>query len=257
MAKAHASAPPARPDFTVEWLDPATLTPHPLNYKQHTEQQKAELTKSLREFGWLAAPIWNRRTGHLLDGHERRDEALSQGWAPIPVRVVDVTAPVERRILAAFDRIGELRARDDKLLAVLLREISAGEEPVPPGYSEAEVDDLLALIEPALELAPEDTDAFHADNPFQERADHQLAQGPYVAQVKLVNLYLSTEQHAAVLAQVEVLADRYGTTSLTDTVAVAIQTVWEWHYAGVTGAQPPEPAGVAGEGGENPDADGL
>jgi hypothetical protein len=257
MAAAKNAPRPPAPEFTIEFLDPKTLTPHPLNYKQHTERQKSELSKSLQAFGWLSAPIYNKKTGHLLDGHERRDEALAMGWVPIPVRVVDVPAGVERRILAAFDRIGELRARDDKLLARLLQEVMVADETPPPGYSEAEVDDLLALIETPVELPPEATEAFHADNPFAERAEQQLAQGPYVPHVKLVNLYLSTEQHERVLAQVEALAETYGTANLTDTVVAAIQESWERHHAGAAGAQPPEPAGVAGEGAANSDAGGL
>jgi len=226
-----APAPVTAPEFTIRFLDPTTLTPHPLNDKQHPARQKAELTRSLEDFGWLSAPIWNQRTGHLLDGHERREEAIAHGWTPIPVRVVDVDARVERRMLASFDRIGELRERDDRLLARLLQEAMVEDETPPPGFSDAEVDDLEALIEPPAELEPEASDAFHAENPFAERAEQQQEQGPYVAPVRLVNLYLTPDQHAQVLAEVDALAEVYGTANLTDTVVAAVQEAWEQGHA--------------------------
>jgi len=254
MGHARAHARRAGAEFPIEWLDPARLIPHPLNYKRHTARQKAELGKSLHDFGWLAAPIWNRRTGHLLDGHERREEALTRGWTPIPVRVVDVDARVERRMLASFDRIGELRERDDRLLARLLREVTGEDEPPPPGYDATEVEALLELLAPPAEREAPETDH---DARGAGWAAAPAAQEPYAAHVRLVNLYLTLAQHARLLAQVEALATAYGTANVTDTVVRAIHEGWERHDAGAAGAQPPEPAGVAGEGGEDPDAGRL
>jgi DNA modification methylase len=131
--------------FTIEYLDPKTLRPNPRNWRKHPERQQEALRASIEEFGWLAVPIFNRRTGRLIDGHARAHLAARAGDEAIPVRVIDVDEPTERRILAAFDRIGELREVDDALLASLLRECS-DEGPMPPGWDEDDLSKLLAKI---------------------------------------------------------------------------------------------------------------
>lgn len=133
--------------FVVEHLDPRGLLPHPENWRVHPEAQREALSAALDEFGWLAAPIFNRRTGHIVDGHLRVEEALRQALESIPVRVIDVDEPTERRVLASFDRIGELRDRDDDALADLLRSFSGQEEGLPPGWSDDDLSDLLAGLE--------------------------------------------------------------------------------------------------------------
>jgi DNA modification methylase len=146
--------------FLIEYLNPRTLTPHPGNWRQHPERQRDALANSLTEHGWLSAPIWNRRTGHILDGHARVELAVSTEETAIPVRVIDVPARQEKRILASFDRIGELRERDDEALSALLAEL-AEDGGLPPGWDDA---DLAALIEPESGLLPgADPDAIPED----------------------------------------------------------------------------------------------
>ncbi|MBA2702677.1 MAG: ParB N-terminal domain-containing protein [Blastocatellia bacterium] len=134
----------SQPEFVIEYLDPATLTPHEQNFRRHPAIQAAALESSLSDYGWLAAPIVNRRTGNrILDGHARVEIALQRGEATIPVRLVDVTEADEKRILASFDKIGEMRERDDQALALLLAELAETEDGLPAGWSD---DDLAALL---------------------------------------------------------------------------------------------------------------
>lgn len=136
--------------FTIRYLDPRDLTAHPANFRRHPDAQRAALGESLAEHGWLAAPIWNETTGHLLDGHARVELALSTEERLIPVRVLCVSEAQEKRILASFDRIGELRERDDEALAALLQELAA-EGSLPAGWSEGDLEALLGEFEPGTE----------------------------------------------------------------------------------------------------------
>jgi hypothetical protein len=244
MAKPRAPS-AHRPDFTIAFLDPHRLEPHPENWKRHNPRQRDALSQSLAEFGWLSAPILNQRTGRLLDGHERREEAIARGWAEIPVRVVDVSLSQERRILAAFDRLQELRETDDLMLARLLQATMDDGSARPPGYSDAEMDDFLAKLLPAeTEASPAGTEAFYEDNPHVERlasaAPSDLPPEPTQAAltgaVRLINLYLTPAQHTDVLAKLGPLAEVYHTGNITDTVVAAIDVAWEQQDARSTSA---------------------
>lgn len=110
------------PEFNVEMLDPRELKAHPRNFRRHPESQTAALEQSISEHGWLSAPIWNRRTGRILDGHARVELAVGKETT-IPVRVIDVPEEQERRILRAFDRIGAMAEVDTAALDALIAEI--------------------------------------------------------------------------------------------------------------------------------------
>jgi len=115
----------AQPDFTVEFLDPSDLSPHGLNFRRHSAPQRTALDASLKEHGWLSAPIVNRRTGmRIIDGHARVELALSEGQATVPCRVIDVPEEQEKRILRAFDQIGAMADEDTEALDRLIAEIN-------------------------------------------------------------------------------------------------------------------------------------
>jgi DNA modification methylase len=127
-------------------LDPRTLKPNPKNTGVHPEEQRAAIRDSLKKYGWVLPPVWNRRTGRLIDGHARIEEAVSQEWPLVPVRVMDVSAEDELRILATLQRTTELREVDNAVLAELLETFSASPEGLPTGYDE---EDLRAVLEAA------------------------------------------------------------------------------------------------------------
>lgn len=113
----------SQPDFTVEYLDPRTLLENPHQFRLHPENQKLALQASIREFGWVDGPLLNRRTGHLIDGHARRDEAIKEGRETIPVKVVDLSESDERRLIRMFDPITAMAQEDSEALDRLIAEI--------------------------------------------------------------------------------------------------------------------------------------
>jgi hypothetical protein len=136
------------PEFTVEFLNPETLVPSPANFRRHPSLQREALDSSISEHGWLSAPIVNKQTNRILDGHARVELAAENGEATIPVRVVDVSEEQEKRILASFDQIGSLAERDDEALTVLLQELAESAEGLPAGWQDSDLETLLAEIAP-------------------------------------------------------------------------------------------------------------
>jgi len=109
--------------FVVEERSPAELTANPANFRRHPDSQKRALRASLTEHGAVAGPIFNRRTGHLIDGHARVEMALEDGEAAILVNVVDMPLAQEKRLLRSFDQITSMALIDDGALEALIAEI--------------------------------------------------------------------------------------------------------------------------------------
>jgi DNA modification methylase len=108
---------------------PDRLVPNPSNPRRHPAAQRAALTGSLDTVGWVAEATVNVRTGNLVDGHARLEEALGRGEPTIPVTYVDLSEDEERLVIATLDPIGAMAsfdaARLDELLATLAPENDA------------------------------------------------------------------------------------------------------------------------------------
>src|SRR5215831_10352942 len=112
-----------RQRFTVEELNPADLLPNPANFRRHPEAQRRALRQSLEEHGAVQGPIWNRKTGHLIDGHARVEMAVEDGEEALLVNVVEMPLAQEKRLLRSFDQIGMMAVVDDAALYALMAEI--------------------------------------------------------------------------------------------------------------------------------------
>ncbi len=108
---------------------PDGLIPNPSNPRRHPAAQRAALAGSLDTVGWVAETTVNVRTGNLVDGHARLEEALRRGEPTIPVTYVDLSEDEERLVIATLDPIGAMAsfdaARLDELLATLKPENDA------------------------------------------------------------------------------------------------------------------------------------
>jgi hypothetical protein len=108
---------------------PDRLVPNPSNPRRHPAAQRAALAGSLDTVGWVAEATVNARTGNLVDGHARVEEALHRGEPTIPVTYVDLSEDEERLVIATLDPIGAMAtldaARLDELLTSLAPENDA------------------------------------------------------------------------------------------------------------------------------------
>ncbi|HOJ21828.1 MAG TPA: hypothetical protein PLY56_09860, partial [Armatimonadota bacterium] len=73
---------------------------NPNNWRIHPQAQREALRGALNEVGWVQAVIVNRRTGYLVDGHERVWQALQNGDALVPYIEVDLSPEEEAYVLA-------------------------------------------------------------------------------------------------------------------------------------------------------------
>ncbi len=99
-----------------EDVAPMSLTPSPRNFRSHNLQQRKITTESLNELGFVGDIIANKRTNHILNGHLRQELAIAEDAATIPVTWVDVDEATELKILAFFDRVGEMAEIDPEAL---------------------------------------------------------------------------------------------------------------------------------------------
>ena len=100
---------------------------HDLNARRHPGPQRDALRGSLDAVGWVAPVIVSVRSGKLLDGHARIEEALTKDDEQlIPYVEVDVSEAEERLILATYDPIGALATYDKQALDNLLADLNGG-----------------------------------------------------------------------------------------------------------------------------------
>ena len=102
---------------------PEDLLANPANARRHGGGQRDVMRGSLDELGWIAPVIVNDRTGFMVDGHMRVEEAISEGTPIIPVVHVDLDPDEERLALAVLDPVGDLAVYDQERLDDLIASI--------------------------------------------------------------------------------------------------------------------------------------
>jgi DNA modification methylase len=132
MAKAKAparAAPPWRNRIVGSGeADPAALTANPLNWRTHPAEQRAALRGALDSVGWVQQVVVNQRTGHVVDGHARLEEAIARSDRAVPVLYVDLSPEEEALVLATLDPLGAMAGRDEEKLGALLDGIRVDDE---------------------------------------------------------------------------------------------------------------------------------
>jgi DNA modification methylase len=103
----------------------ADLVANPANWRRHPEGQLAALVGAIEEIGFVVPVIFNQRTGRLVDGHARVEEARKVGMVTLPVTVVDLSEDEERIALASLDPLSALAEMDAEALGALLADIDA------------------------------------------------------------------------------------------------------------------------------------
>lgn len=111
----------------------ADLRPAPYNPREISKEALEGLGHSLDQFGDISGIVWNKRTGHLVAGHQRvealraaeaewKNGALVVGQKKYPVRIVDWDRAKERAANVAANNqflTGEFTDSLEGLLAEL------------------------------------------------------------------------------------------------------------------------------------------
>lgn len=104
------------------------FTANALNFRRHPTKQRETFRGVITEIGFAGAVLENVRTGNLLDGHLRIEEALSHDENQlIPCVQVDLSEAEEKLLLATYDPISAMAATDREVLDMLLREVQTGD----------------------------------------------------------------------------------------------------------------------------------
>jgi len=138
----------------------------PYNPRTISDHDLVALGRSMTTFGVVEPIVINRRTKHIVGGHQRVKAAEANGIETLPVVHVDLDETQERQLNLALNRIsGEF---DVEKLAELLKELeSAGAELDLTGFTPAEIDDMIRGLE-SPEQGLTDADAIPA--PLEEPA---------------------------------------------------------------------------------------
>lgn len=110
------------------WENPAQLLAHPNNPKIHPMGQTEAVKAAIRELGWMAKIKVNRRTGYVIDGHDRIKAMMQEQVESVPVEYYDLSEEEEKLFLLTYDPIGTLFGTDKQLTEKLLNEVNTGEE---------------------------------------------------------------------------------------------------------------------------------
>jgi site-specific DNA-methyltransferase (adenine-specific)/site-specific DNA-methyltransferase (cytosine-N4-specific) len=90
---------------------------NPANWRRHGADQREALRLMLGQVGWVQGVIENVRTGNLIDGHARIEEALRDDpESLIPFMQVDLSVAEEKAVLATLDPIAAMAEVDQAAL---------------------------------------------------------------------------------------------------------------------------------------------
>lgn len=108
----------------IAWVDLKRMNPAPYNPRKTLAPGDAEwerLVRSIDEFGYVEVMVWNRRTGHLVGGHQRYNVLRHRGVTRAQVSVVDLDEAREKALNLALNKVrGQW---DHEALADLLNEL--------------------------------------------------------------------------------------------------------------------------------------
>ena len=130
----------------IQQIDPAKLTPADYNPRKISDHQAEALKRSLDRWGFVEPIVANKRTGHIVGGHQRLDGALALALPKVPVHWIDVDESSEKALNIALNKIsGDW---DEDLLGKLLADLERdGQDLEDLGF---DADELQAIIDAAM-----------------------------------------------------------------------------------------------------------
>lgn len=129
---------------------------------QVADKEYQDIKHGIETFGLVVPLIMNKRTGNLVNGHQRLKVLKDLGFDEVEVSLVDMDEKKEKALNLALSRIdGDF---DTKALTNVMAEIKeAGIDPIMLGFTKAEVEKMF----PA-DMSAENLFGNTADNPFMD-----------------------------------------------------------------------------------------
>jgi hypothetical protein len=144
----------------LEELVPADYNPR--KDLQEADKEYQDIKNGIQNFGLVVPLIMNKRTGNLVNGHQRLKVLKDLGYTEVEVSIVDMDETKEKALNLALSRIdGDF---DGKALTNVLAEVrAAGIDPVTLGFTKSEVEKMFPADMQAENLFGDET-----DNPFKD-----------------------------------------------------------------------------------------
>ncbi|MEQ9617520.1 MAG: DNA methyltransferase [Phycisphaerales bacterium] len=142
----------------LERIPADKINPAPYNPRRDLkpgDREYESLRRSIGEFGLVEPLVWNRRSGHLVGGHQRFKVLLQRGELEVDVSVVDLPPEKEKALNIALNKIQG--GWDEGKLAALLDEIidSPDLDLGLTGFELDEAHDVITAALDASDLQPE------------------------------------------------------------------------------------------------------
>lgn len=226
------------------------LTEDPFNARSHPEENVEAIARSLEEFGQDVPLVVQKKGMVVRKGNGRLKAARRLGWTHLAALVVDEPDLRAAARAVADNRVGELARWDEKVLAKLLADFRAkggGLAGTPVvGFSDGEVEKLLAKVRAREDRAAQGetggsptvtTSVPVADRPegsgpspqapagsaLPQAAEARAPDGAPAEGVRLVPLFIRSEDFEDFQARLTALEPRFGTQGVTDTVLEALR----------------------------------
>jgi hypothetical protein len=124
----------------IEEMDRRSIKEAVYNPRSMSRSARAGLRESIKKNGLVEPPIWNRRTGNLVGGHQRLsvlDEIMGSKDYRIPVAIIDVDAKKEKEINVALNNPSIQGTYDFVLLQKIIDDVP-GFDAVAAGFTAAD-----------------------------------------------------------------------------------------------------------------------
>ena len=93
--------------------------PAEYNPREHNEEELAGLESSIKKYGLVEVPIWNKKTGNIVGGHMRVTALRKMGRKQIEVRVVELSLEEEKKLNIALNNPASQGRFTEKLFDLL------------------------------------------------------------------------------------------------------------------------------------------
>jgi DNA modification methylase len=166
--------------LTLSYLPIADLKPDPRNARVHSKKQVQQIAQSILSFGFNV-PILVDAASNVVAGHGRLLAAKKLGWTEVPtIRLDHLTETQRRAFMIADNRLTEIGAWDDRLLAEQLKELSVVDltfDIEATGFDAPQIDLMIASLTVNVEAATDEKPLPCVSGPPVSRAGDLWALG--------------------------------------------------------------------------------
>lgn len=180
-----------------------------------SEEAVDAVYKSIQKFGFLGAILVNQ-DNIIINGHTRYMAAIKAGFKSLPVQKIVADEVHFRAINIADNKTAEFSKWDDELLRDSIFTIESMDEEFLDviAYTDEEIEDILSVS---------DIDEEETKKP-KKKKDKGISDR---SNVKMVQIFFNSEAFKEFNEQCEDLKEELGTESVTEVVAIAIQSMHE------------------------------